>query len=62
MVEPVHGPPGTIPEHKLVLVLATAVITTQVHKCFPNSVVREAMVHIVDDLPAAFACLGQLSF
>jgi hypothetical protein len=27
LVERVHGPPGTIPEHKLVLVLATAVIT-----------------------------------
>jgi hypothetical protein len=38
VVELVHGPPGIIPEHKLVLVLATAVITTKVHKCFPNSV------------------------
>ena len=36
VVELVHGPPGTIAEHKLVLVLATAVITIQVHMCFPN--------------------------
>ena len=27
-----------------------------------SQLVREAMVHVVDDLPAAFACLGQLSF
>ena len=54
-VELVHGPPGTIPEHKLVLVLATAVITIQVHMCFPNSMVGEEMVHIVDDCAAAFA-------
>ena len=53
VVELVHGPPGTIPEHKLVLVLSTAVITIQVHTCFPNvfsnSVADEEMVHVVDD-------------
>jgi hypothetical protein len=53
--ELVHGPQGTIPEHTLVLVLATAVNTIQVHTCFLNSVVGEEMVHLVDDLAAAFA-------
>ena len=53
VVELVHGPPGTIPDHKLVLVLATAVITIQVHTCFPNSVVGEEMVHVVDDMPSS---------
>ena len=48
-------------EHKLVLVLATGVITIQVHTCFTNTVVEE-VVHVVDDCAAAFACLGQLSF
>jgi hypothetical protein len=62
VMEFVHGLPGTIPEHKCVLVLATAVITIQVHTCFSNSVVGEEMVHVVEDCAAAFACLGQLSF
>jgi hypothetical protein len=44
-----------MPEHKLVLVLSTAVITTQVHMWFPNFVVGEEMVHVVDDCAAAFA-------
>ena len=54
-VELVHGPPGTRPEHTLVLVFATAVITIQIHTCFPNSVVGEEMVNVVDDCSAAFA-------
>ena len=54
VVELVHGPPGTIPEHKLVIILATAVNTLQVHTGFPNSVVGEEMVHVVD-CTAAFA-------
>ena len=33
LVELVHRPPGTIPEHKRVLVLATAVITIQAFSC-----------------------------
>ena len=62
MVELVHGPPGIIPEHKLVIVFATAIITILVHTCFPNSIVGEEMVQVVDDCAAAFAYLGQLSF
>ena len=61
MLEVVHGPPGTITDDKLVLVLATAVITIQVHTCFPNSVFEE-MVHVVDDCATVFAGLGQKSF
>jgi hypothetical protein len=60
VVELVHCPPGTIPEHKLVIVLATAVIAIQVHTYFPNFVVGECTV--IDDCAAAFACMGQLSF
>jgi hypothetical protein len=52
VVELVHGPPGTIPEYKLVLVLITAVITIQVHMGFPNSIVGEETMHIVDDCTA----------
>jgi hypothetical protein len=48
VVELVHGPPGTIPENKL-NVLATAVITIQVHMCFPNSIVEE-IVHVGSSL------------
>ena len=55
VVELVYGPPGTIPEHKCVLVLATAFITIQVHTCFPNSVVVEEILHVVEDYAAAFA-------
>ena len=54
VVELVHDPPGTIPEHKRVIVLVTEVITIQVHTCFPNSVVEE-MMHVAGDCAPAFA-------
>ena len=41
VVELVHGPPGTIPEHKSVLILTIAVITIQAHTYVPTSLVGE---------------------
>lgn len=48
----VSNPPGSVPEHEVVFVLPTAVVTMKIHVCFSNSEVAEEMMHVADDFIA----------
>lgn len=41
--------PGSVPEHEVVFVLPTAVITMKVHVGFSNSEVAEEIMQVADD-------------
>ena len=53
LVEPVNGPPGAIPQHEVILVLSTAVVTVKVDVFFPNSIVVKEMMQVAYDCVAA---------
>lgn len=55
IVKLVSNPPSKVPEHEVVLVLPTAVVTMKIHVCFSNSKVAEEMMHVADDFIASLS-------
>ena len=58
LVKLVSGPPHGVPEHEVVFVLPTAVVTVRIHGgsiCFSGSRIAEEVMCVADDFVAPLA-------